>query len=309
MTDRIPKALRRAAVGRRSGGRARQRPLAYLVGAVGLVRARRRLGIPRAASTLIAATAPLAAFRLGPPGRRRAAITWAAHMWAYEAAFEIPHDAPERQRRRLIVDWPIAADTRLTPPAPPSLGLQRRLRHPPRLTALDYALTFLYALWDLEPHAALAWILTRDERRFPAAAARLAATFDLTLLGYWLVPQAPPWWASEEAGRMEGEVRRVAPEVMRELRGEPRPALTHYRGANPWAAMPSDHFATALMTAAVLADSDPRLGLAGAVYALLLGFALLYLGEHYLVDLIAGAALAGAVELALHRRFPLSIWA
>lgn len=108
---------------------------------------------------------------------------------------------------------------------------------------------------------------------------------------------------------MDGEVRRVAPEVLREVRRKPRPALTHYRGANPWAAMPSDHFATALMTAFVLADSDRRAGLAGGLYALLLGFALVYLGEHYLVDLLAGAGLAGAVELALRRGSPLNVWA
>jgi membrane-associated phospholipid phosphatase len=275
---------------------------------MGLVRARRRLGIPRGPSTLIAASAPLAAFRLGPVGKLRAALTWAAHMWAYKEAFEIPHDVPERQRRRLILDWPIAVDARIAPPNPPTLRLQRRFRDPPRLTILDYLSTLVYAFWDLEPHLALAWILARDERRFVRAASRLAVTFDLTLVGYWAVPQAPPWWASEEAGQMGGEVRRVAPEVLRELRGRPRPALSHYRGANPWAAMPSDHFATALMTALVLADHDPRAGLAAATYALLLGFALVYLGEHYVVDLIAGAALVGAVEIALRPRSAPNLW-
>ena len=101
---------------------------------------------------------------------------------------------------------------------------------------------------------------------------------------------------------MEGEVHRVTVEVLRDLRGKPRPALTHYRGANPWAAMPSDHFATALMTALVLADHDRRAALAAAGYAALLGFSLVYLGEHYVVDLIAGGALAAAVQVASRLR-------
>ena len=38
-------------------------------------------------------------------------------------------------------------------------------------------------------------------------------------------------------------------------------------------------------------------GAAGWSYALTLGFALVYLGEHYVVDVAAGAALVGTVRL------------
>jgi membrane-associated phospholipid phosphatase len=48
--------------------------------------------------------------------------------------------------------------------------------------------------------------------------------------------------------------------------------------------------------AALLAEIDPRLGVAGVAYALSLGFALVYLGEHYVGDLLAGLALAAAVS-------------
>jgi membrane-associated phospholipid phosphatase len=37
-------------------------------------------------------------------------------------------------------------------------------------------------------------------------------------------------------------------------------------------------------------------GALGFAYTVTLGFALVYLGEHYLVDLLAGAALTGAVR-------------
>jgi membrane-associated phospholipid phosphatase len=128
---------------------------------------------------------------------------------------------------------------------------------------------------------------------------RQAATFDLTLLGYWLVPSAPPWWASEKEGRMDGRVQRVPPRVIRDLRGEPLEQDDN-AGANPWAAMPSDHFAAALAAALTLSELNSRAGAAGLAYAGVLGFALVYLGEHYVVDLLAGAALAAAVA-ALER--------
>ena len=60
--------------------------------------------------------------------------------------------------------------------------------------------------------------------------------------------------------------------------------------------MPSLHFATSLMAALLLAQEGPLAGGLGAAYAATLGFALVYLGEHYAVDLLAGAALTGAVR-------------
>jgi membrane-associated phospholipid phosphatase len=67
-------------------------------------------------------------------------------------------------------------------------------------------------------------------------------------------------------------------------------------GGNPLAAMPSLHFATTVMAALLLAEVGPVAGAIGFAYAATLGFALVYLGEHYVIDLIAGAALTGAVR-------------
>ena len=65
--------------------------------------------------------------------------------------------------------------------------------------------------------------------------------------------------------------------------------LYSFLGGNPLAAMPSLHFATSLMAAHLLAEAGPVEGAVGWTYALTLGFALVYLGEHYVVDLLAGA--------------------
>jgi hypothetical protein len=77
----------------------------------------------------------------------------------------------------------------------------------------------------------------------------------------------------------------------------------HEMGANPFAAMPSDHFASAAMTAMILREQSAWLGAVGWAYALALGLALVYLGEHYLTDELAGLAL----ELGVNRaRRPLA---
>ena len=243
------------------------------------------------------ATPAVMAYAL-PRGRVRVCLTWLAHMWAYKIAFEVPYDRPHDLRRRLRVEAPIAADRRIGRGTPPSQRLQRRLRRPPELTLLDKALTGIYLLWEAEPHLALAWLLWRHPGRFPGAAVRMAATFDATLIGYFAVPTAPPWWASEFEGHLGGEVRRVTAEVMRALQGERRPGTPndHEPGANPWAAWPSDHFASALSAAIALAEADRRAGAAGFAYAAALGFVLVYTGEHYVVDLLLGGALALGVH-------------
>ena len=81
-----------------------------------------------------------------------------------------------------------------------------------------------------------------------------------------------------------------------EFWGDRWPALYDVLGGNPLAAMPSLHFATSLMAAHLLSEVGPVAGAVGWTYAALLGLALVYLGEHYAVDLIAGAALAETVR-------------
>jgi membrane-associated phospholipid phosphatase len=71
--------------------------------------------------------------------------------------------------------------------------------------------------------------------------------------------------------------------------------LYHSLQGNPFAAMPSLHFGTSVMAARLLSQVGRWHGAFGWAYALSLGFGLVYLGEHYLVDLIAGVALAEAI--------------
>ena len=77
-------------------------------------------------------------------------------------------------------------------------------------------------------------------------------------------------------------------------------------GGNPLAAMPSLHFATSLMAALLLAQVGAAPGALGFAYLVALSFALVYLGEHYLVDLLGGAALTAAVWRLAPRAGPLA---
>ena len=91
-------------------------------------------------------------------------------------------------------------------------------------------------------------------------------------------------------------VRRIMVDVGEGVWGPAWDRLYESLGGNPWAAMPSLHFATSLMAALTLAEISPLLGAGGAAYAATLAVALVYLGEHYVTDLIAGAAVVGLVR-------------
>lgn len=99
------------------------------------------------------------------------------------------------------------------------------------------------------------------------------------------------------AGSDLERLRRLMAEVGEQVWGDAWPALYRALGGNPWAAMPSLHFATSLLVAILLAEAAPGAGAIGFGYAGALAVALVYLGEHYAIDLVAGAAVVAAVRL------------
>jgi membrane-associated phospholipid phosphatase len=221
---------------------------------------------------------------------------------------ELPYDDPARLRQRLHARYPIRVDRALGGGELPNMRLQRAFSRPGEVTALDRVLAIAHWAWFVEPHLALTWILVRRNHRFARAARQMAGVYDLGCAVYFAIPTAPPWWAAdegvmtEELDRTPGPaaaqppVRRVMVEVGQETWGRAWPKLYQSLGGNPWAAMPSLHFATSLLAAILLWETGPVPGTAGWGYALTLGFALVYLGEHYAIDLIAGAALVALVR-------------
>jgi membrane-associated phospholipid phosphatase len=99
-------------------------------------------------------------------------------------------------------------------------------------------------------------------------------------------------------------VRRIMVEAGTEFWGEFWQRLYDSLGRNPFAAMPSLHFGTSVMAAHVLGEVGTKEAIAGWTYTLALGFALVYLGEHYVTDLVAGFALAETVRLVAPRVAP-----
>jgi hypothetical protein len=264
---------------------------------------RKRVKAPPLAVQAVAYGAPLGLCVAVRRSRTRDAAVCALQMWAYVAAYKFPHDDPAAQERRVRIDYPIVLDRALGFGALPSVRLQRALSRSgpdgPRWRALDRVLVWAHWSWFMVPHGSIAYILVRHPARFPRAAVMTYATFNLGASFYWLLPTAPPWWpAVAEARSLEGEaaVRRMMVEYGEDFWKDGWGSLYSVFGGNPLAAMPSLHFATSLMAALLLAEVGPIAGALGFTYAATLGFALVYLGEHYVADLLAGAALTLGVR-------------
>jgi hypothetical protein len=261
------------------------------------IRRRARLKRPVVAAAAYAAPVALCvAVRRSPA---RDVTTVLLHMWAYIAMYEMPNDDPEALERRVRIRYPVLVDRAIGLGELPGVRLQKALSRPGVTTPFEGVLVWTHWLWFLFPHGTAAYLLAFHRDRLPRGAALIYAVFDTGVLFYHAIPTAPPWYAARRGEILsDPELRRLMVEHGETFWQERWGPLYSFLGGNPLAAMPSLHFATSVMAALVLADIGPVHGALGWTYALTLGFALVHLGEHYVADLLAGAALTAAIRRA-----------
>src|SRR3954453_10699082 len=182
----------------------------------------------------------------------------------------------------------IAVDKALGGGEVPTTWLQQHLYSAAHPRWYDFAvwavyMTHFFAVWVV---AAVLWRIDRTRfRRY----ALLTITLTLAaFLTYWLYPAQPPWLA-------DADTTRIVPAVWDLLGVQTMQSTYENRSlVNTVAAMPSLHAAYPFMLLLFFwpAGRAVRIGL--AAYALAMAFALVYGGEHYVADILAGWAMAGA---------------
>jgi len=152
--------------------------------------------------------------------------------------------------------------------------------------------------------AAFLWV--KERARFQAFARRFTTLSFLGFITYALFPAAPPWMAARDryldpaVGRMGG--RGFAWLHLHSIRNV---IDIGAQSANLVAAVPSLHAGFATLVAITLWERAPTWArLLIVAYPLLMGFALVATGEHYVIDIILGAAYAFAVHAAWNRIEP-----
>ncbi|MDP9370438.1 MAG: phosphatase PAP2 family protein [Chloroflexota bacterium] len=181
----------------------------------------------------------------------------------------------------------------------PTAILQHALFDPEAIHAPDVLLTAVHLSYFVVPIAVAAVLLWRDPARFRRYAAASAVVFAIGVAGATLAPTEPPWMAAGDDLAGGGQpVRRVAEVVLARF-GLPLHAGDAAGDAqgiafepNPIASMPSIHLAVTVLVVCVAWGAGRVWRLAAVAYALLMALALVYLGEHYVLDVAAGALAA-----------------
>jgi membrane-associated phospholipid phosphatase len=177
----------------------------------------------------------------------------------------------------------------------PTGWLQERLFDPYQLRPLDWLTVQVHWSYFAVPHlaAALVWIFRRDQ--FPRFVALVLGTFYAGLIMYFLLPTTPPWLAADY-GVLPG-VTRVMDFVGGQVDPENYGRLYDAIGVpNAVAAMPSLHMAVTFAVFLFAREINRWIGRLMLVYAVVMGFSLVYMGEHYVADVLVGAIMAYVVH-------------
>ncbi|MDA1002266.1 MAG: phosphatase PAP2 family protein [Chloroflexi bacterium] len=184
----------------------------------------------------------------------------------------------------------IAAERLLFGTPVPTIRLQQWLHQPGQVGVFDVLATGLYFVHFVGVLALAFWLWLKAERRVYWR--YVLAVIVLSYAGfatYALVPAMPPRLASAQ-----GALPPLT-DIFAYIVGEFslfRPFFTVYRwiDPNPYAAMPSLHIAYPTLVFLVARRLWPqRWSWAFALYPVLMTFAVVYLGHHYIVDCVAGA--------------------
>ncbi|MGZ8176479.1 phosphatase PAP2 family protein [Williamsia sp. SKLECPSW1] len=224
----------------------------------------------------------------------------------------------------------------------PTVWLQEHLKHlqPQWWEVITSA---VYMSYFFVPYALAGYLWLRDRDRWRAFVIRFVVLFTLGLVGYILVPAAPPWAAAQCTTAEVADGPAFPHCITTSPAGVPDGGLLGtvdpvHDGAHPWverissrgwealhigpvrdvvevgqkrsnqvAAIPSLHAGlTALLAMATWSAGSWRTRTAWVAYAAAMAFTLVYSAEHYVFDLILGWLLAAFVMVvvgSLERRW------
>lgn len=162
----------------------------------------------------------------------------------------------------------------------PTIGLQDRL-HNGSYGWLDHVAVYVHISWFFVPAAVTLLVLFKWRSEFVSYAAWYLGVMYLAVAIFALMPVQPPWLAD--------------PHVVRIM-------ALHWSEVhvddNALAAFPSLHVALPLTLALwSFTRGHHALGSGLALYGLAVAFAVVYLGEHYVIDVLGACAVAGAIAL------------
>jgi membrane-associated phospholipid phosphatase len=160
--------------------------------------------------------------------------------------------------------------------------------------------SLVYATHFLLPIALGVWLWTKDRDAFRRFGLTLIVLCGLAFATYVVAPTTPPWLAQPSA------VRHLIEETIQRS-GVPSSLIWLYshHDYNLYAAFPSLHAGFPVVAAAAAWRQSRKAGVVLWVWAVIVWIVVVYLGEHYVADVLGGIVYA-AIAIAFVRavRFP-----
>jgi membrane-associated phospholipid phosphatase len=180
----------------------------------------------------------------------------------------------------------------------PSEDLQAALHVAGRISVIDLATTFLYVAHFALPLVVAFSFWVAERRLFYRYLLALMLMSFAAFLCYLLIPVAPPRFAGAFGESLA--VRDIARETFEQLHFAP--VTTWLYGSisgNQVAAMPSLHSAYPLLAFLFVRHRWPRVSWILLAWSAAIWFSVVYLGHHYVIDVVAGMAFAVGAYWAL----------
>jgi len=145
----------------------------------------------------------------------------------------------------------------------------------------------VYLTHFLLPIALGAWLWTTDRSAFRTFGLTLVALCALAFATYVIAPTTPPWLAQP------GTVRHLIEDTIQRS-GVPASVVWLYshHDYNLYAAFPSLHAGFPVLAATAAWRQSRKVGIVLWVWAVIVWIVVVYLGEHYVTDVIGGVAYA-----------------
>jgi PAP2 superfamily len=204
-----------------------------------------------------------------------------------------PHEFPQRQFDQLLFGSAGLTD-----------HLQGWLWHPGHPHAWDYAAWAIYLSHFFVSLVIGALLWMGNRRDFLAFRRRLLSIWLVAIGIFAVYPTVPPWMSAQDGTlppmtRIIGHVWQSLPST------QVHAVLSSADGRipieNQVAAVPSMHAAIPMLICLFLWSRWRRGRVLLALYPVVMGLTLVYVGEHYVFDILAGWALAVVIHLGLRR--------
>jgi membrane-associated phospholipid phosphatase len=210
-------------------------------------------------------------------------VVWDAFLFARGSADAVPWAGATRYQVWRFGRWMGGGELL-------SARLQRALYHGDSHRFWEYGPLSVYFSFFVVSFLVVLITASMNGQRAAQIVLAEATLFALGLITFYAIPTSPPWLTPDSALNPGSQPATRVYRISALFIGQKTYAFSADR--NPNASMPSLHTGVTCLVMLALWRYGPLWRAIGMFYVVAMGFTLLYLGEHYLIDELAGVVLA-----------------